>query len=91
LAEDVRIRAAKAALLWAYDFRRTTFVAGGLPLHARLDSSADERIQHARKGTAMYRLGIAIARMIAPAFNAGRVRHCVSISKTTAKTTTKTV
>lgn len=38
----------------------------------------------------MYRLGIAIARMIAPAFNAGRVRHCVPISKTTAKTTAKT-
>ena len=45
----------------------------------------------ARKGTAMDRFGIAIARMIDPAFNAGRVRHCVSISKTTAKTTTKTV
>lgn len=39
----------------------------------------------------MYRLGQSIARMIAPAFNAGRVRYCVSISKTTAKTTTKTV
>ncbi|MBN9055417.1 hypothetical protein JQ506_19500 [Shinella sp. PSBB067] len=59
--------------------------------HGTLDSWPDERIQHARKGTAMYRFGIAIARMIAPAFNAGRVRHCVSISKTTAKTTTKTV
>ncbi|WP_421590023.1 hypothetical protein [Shinella sp. M27] len=59
--------------------------------HARLDSSADERIQHARKGTAMYRFGQSIARMIAPAFNAGRVRYCVSISKTMAKTTTKTV
>ncbi|WLS06696.1 hypothetical protein Q9314_10735 [Shinella sumterensis] len=43
------------------------------------------------KGTAMFRLGNSIARMIAPAFDAGRVRHCVSISKTTAKTTTKTV
>ncbi|WP_432346025.1 hypothetical protein WMC41_20420 [Shinella yambaruensis] len=60
-------------------------------VHARLDSSADERMQHARKGTAMYRCGLAIARMIAPAFNAGRVRRCVSISKTMAKTTTKTV
>jgi hypothetical protein len=59
--------------------------------YGTLDSSADERIQHARKGTCMYRLGQSIARMIAPAFNAGRVRHCVSISKTTAKTTTKTV
>nr|CAI0340099.1 conserved hypothetical protein [Rhizobiaceae bacterium] len=39
----------------------------------------------------MYRYGLAIARMIAPAFNAGRVRRCVSISKTVAKTTTKTV
>jgi hypothetical protein len=39
----------------------------------------------------MYRLGLAIASMNAPAFNAGRVRHCASISKTTAKTTTKTV
>jgi len=39
----------------------------------------------------MYRFGLSIARMIAPAFNAGRVRYCVSISKTTAKTTTKTV
>lgn len=39
----------------------------------------------------MHRYGLAIARMIAPAFNAGRVRYCVSFSKTTAKTTTKTV
>jgi hypothetical protein len=39
----------------------------------------------------MYRFGHSIARMIAPAFNAGRVCYCVSISKTTAKTTTKTV
>jgi hypothetical protein len=39
----------------------------------------------------MYRFGLSIARMIAPAFNAGRVYHGVSISKTTAKTTTKTV
>jgi hypothetical protein len=39
----------------------------------------------------MNRFGLSIASMIAPAFNAGRVRHCVSISKTTAKTTTKTV
>jgi hypothetical protein len=44
-----------------------------------------------RKGTDMNRLGFSIARMIAPAFTAGRVRHCVSISKTLAKTTTKTV
>jgi len=29
--------------------------------------------------------------MIAPAFNAGRARHCASFSKTTAKTTTKAV
>ncbi len=35
--------------------------------------------------------GIAIVRMTAPAFDAGGARHCVSISKTTAKTTTKTV
>nr|WP_314089870.1 hypothetical protein [uncultured Shinella sp.] len=59
--------------------------------HPRLDSSADERIQHPRKGTDMNRFGLSIARMIAPAFNAGRVRYCVSISKTMAKTTTKTV
>ncbi|MGQ3239822.1 hypothetical protein [Shinella sp.] len=59
--------------------------------HARLDSLQDERIQHARKGTDMNRFGITIASMIAPAFNAGRVRYCVSISKTMAKTTTKTV
>ncbi|MGJ7042584.1 hypothetical protein J2Y63_005866 [Shinella sp. BE166] len=39
----------------------------------------------------MSRLGLTIASMIDPAFNAGRVRHCASISKTTAKTTTKTV
>ncbi|AOF91628.1 hypothetical protein BSY16_3198 [Sinorhizobium sp. RAC02] len=39
----------------------------------------------------MNRFGLTIASMIAPAFNAGRVRYCVSISKTTAKTTTKTV
>jgi hypothetical protein len=39
----------------------------------------------------MYRLGLAIASMIAPAFNAGRVLHCAQISKTVAKTTTKTV
>ncbi len=39
----------------------------------------------------MYRFGQSIARMIAPAFNAGRVRYCVSISKTMAKMTTKTV
>jgi hypothetical protein len=39
----------------------------------------------------MHRLGLAIASMIAPAFVAGRVRHCVLISKTAAKTTTKTV
>jgi len=39
----------------------------------------------------MYRLGLAIASMIAPAFNAGRDSRCASISKTTAKTTTKTV
>ena len=39
----------------------------------------------------MFRLGIAIASMIAPAFAAGRVRHCVHFSKTAAKTTTKTV
>jgi hypothetical protein len=39
----------------------------------------------------MYRLGITIASMIDPALNAGRVRHCASFSKTTAKTTTKTV
>jgi hypothetical protein len=58
---------------------------------ARLDSSRDQRIQHARKGTDMNRFGLSIARMIAPAFNAGRVRYCVSNSKTLAKTTTKTV
>jgi len=59
--------------------------------HGRLDSSQDQRIQHARKGTDMNRFGLSIARMIAPAYNAGRVRYCVSISKTVAKTTTKTV
>jgi hypothetical protein len=59
--------------------------------HARLDSSQDRRIQQARKGTDMNRFGLSIACMIAPAFNAGRVRYCVSISKTMAKTTTKTV
>jgi hypothetical protein len=58
---------------------------------ATLDSSRDRRIQHARKGTDMNRFGFSIARMIAPAFNAGRVRHCVSIFRTAAKTTTKTV
>jgi hypothetical protein len=39
----------------------------------------------------MFRLGLAIASMIAPAFAAGRVRHCGQVSKTAAKTTTKTV
>jgi hypothetical protein len=43
------------------------------------------------QGTAMFRLGLAIASKIAPAFSAGPVRHCVHFSKTAAKTTTKTV
>jgi hypothetical protein len=43
------------------------------------------------KGTAMHRFGYAIAALIAPAFAAGRVRSFSIFSKTTAKTTTKTV
>ncbi|WP_162710573.1 hypothetical protein [Rhizobiales bacterium] len=43
------------------------------------------------KGTAMHRFGTSIAALIAPAFVAGRVRSFSIFSKTTAKTTTKTV
>jgi hypothetical protein len=39
----------------------------------------------------MHRFGYAIAALIAPAFAAGRVRSFSVFSKTTAKTTTKTV
>jgi hypothetical protein len=43
------------------------------------------------KGPNMHRFGYAIAALIAPAFAAGRVRSFSISSKTTAKTTTKTV
>jgi len=39
----------------------------------------------------MHRFGLTIAALIAPAFVAGRVRYFPNFSKTTAKTTTKTV
>ncbi|WP_156392516.1 hypothetical protein [Rhizobium sp. Root482] len=43
------------------------------------------------KGTDMHRSGYSIAALIAPAFAAGRARSFPILSKTTAKTTTKTV
>jgi hypothetical protein len=58
---------------------------------SRLDFAPKPRMSNIGKGTAMHRFGYAIAALIAPAFAAGRVRSFSISSKTTAKTTTKTV
>lgn len=56
----------------------------------QVDSAAKASMSSREKeGQTMRRLGYAIAAMIIPAFAAGRARHFST--KTTAKTTTKTV
>jgi hypothetical protein len=62
---------------------------GLMTLDVRLKSVAGRL--HSWDGIERQGLTLREMSVIAPAFNAGRVRHCVSISKTTAKTTTKTV